>query len=92
MSSQENQDLLPQPGIEDSFHKMLLVRFGKCRSPGNLHLRKSGNVRGSVKGKKAVMIDRTKLGLVLLMKSLLSEEIKGIKHIGETPTLSHLHL
>lgn len=57
ISSQETQDLLPQPGIEESFHKMLLVRFGKCRSLGNLYLRKAGNVRGSVKGKKAVMIE-----------------------------------
>lgn len=37
VSSHDTQGLLPKPGIEDSFHQMLLVRYRRCDLE-NLHL------------------------------------------------------
>ncbi|KAM5194901.1 KRAB domain-containing protein 5-like isoform 1-T1 [Hipposideros larvatus] len=49
LSSEDTLDLLANPGIEDSFHKMLLVRYGRC-SLDNLHLMKEWEYEGSVTG------------------------------------------
>lgn len=90
MSSQKTQGLLPQPGLEDSFHKMLPVRCGRCGLE-NLHLMKDWESEGgSVKGKRDLMIDITKLGWLPILKSLLPKEIRDGKHLEKIPTLSHL--
>lgn len=45
-----------------------------------------------MKGRKDVMMDITIVGQLAVIKSLLPEEIKDIKHLGGNPTLSQLYL
>ncbi|KAF6289541.1 hypothetical protein mRhiFer1_018964 [Rhinolophus ferrumequinum] len=75
VSSEDTLDLLPNPSIGDSFHKMLLVRYGRC-CLDNLHLMKDWECEVECEVQKDVMMDITKLGQLLIVKSCCQERSK----------------
>ncbi|PNI50227.1 ZNF682 isoform 7, partial [Pan troglodytes] len=53
MSSHYTEDLLPEQGMQDSFQKVILRRYGSCGLE-DLHLRKDGENVGECKDQKEI--------------------------------------
>lgn len=74
MSSQKTQGLSPQPGLEDSFHKMLPVRCGRCGLE-NLHLMKDWESEG----RKGCYDGHNQTGMITHIKIVVAKGDQGYK-------------
>lgn len=78
VSSQRTEGLLPQLGLEDSFHKMQPVRCGRGGLE-NLHLMKDGESEGECEGQKGCYDGHNQTGMITHIKIVVPKGDQGYK-------------